>query len=64
MPLIYILFNIPLNSLGAIGEEAILTAAKSMEIVKYKKGDYIMRQNEIGDSFYILESGHLSVQVE
>lgn len=49
--------------LGSIGEEAIIAAAKSMEMVIFKRGDIIIKQNEIGDSFYILESGLLSVQV-
>lgn len=34
-----------------------------MEEVFYKKGDVIIYQDDIGDSFYVLEEGVLSVTV-
>jgi len=43
--------------------EAILSAARSMEEVFYKRGEVIIQQDEIGDSFYVLEEGLVSVTV-
>ena len=34
-----------------------------MEEVYYKKGDKIIEQDDIGDSFFVLEEGFVSVTV-
>lgn len=49
--------------LAGLSIEAIHTAARSMEEVFYKKGDIIIYQDDIGDSFYVLEEGLVSVTV-
>jgi CRP-like cAMP-binding protein len=49
--------------LAGLSNEAIITAAQSMEEVFFKKWDVIIEQDEIGDSFYILEEGLVSVSV-
>jgi CRP-like cAMP-binding protein len=43
--------------------EAISAAARSMEEIFLKKGDVIIYQDDIGDSFYVLEEGMVSVTV-
>ena len=48
------------SHLDAIG---LVSAAQCLEEVYYKKGDAIIRQDEIGDSFYILEKGVVVVTV-
>lgn len=40
-----------------------MTAAQSMEEIIYNKGDDIIEQDDIGDSFFILEEGRVSVRV-
>lgn len=40
-----------------------MTAAQSMEEISYAKGDDIIEQDDIGDSFFILEEGTVSVRV-
>jgi CRP-like cAMP-binding protein len=34
-----------------------------MEILEYKKGENIIEQNEIGDAFFVIESGRVKVVV-
>lgn len=46
---------------GRLGNEAYATAAQSMEEVFYQKGDNIIEQDDMGDSFYILEQGDVKV---
>lgn len=46
-----------MTNLAGIGEDAILSAAKSLNVVIYVRGDIIIEENELGDSFYILEEG-------
>ena len=48
---------------AGFGEEALIAVALSLEEIVYKKGDIIIAQGDIGDSFYILEDGLLSVTV-
>ena len=43
--------------------EALLTAAQSMEEVFYAKGSDIIEQDDIGDSFFVLEEGEVVVTV-
>eukprot|EP01040_Poterioochromonas_malhamensis_P002218 gene2218-2360_t len=49
------------TTFAGLSIEAIHTAARSMEEVFYKKGDIIIYQDDIGDSFYVLEEGLVSV---
>lgn len=35
--------------------------AKSLEVVYYKKGEYLINQGDEGDALYILETGHVTV---
>jgi hypothetical protein len=48
---------------GRLGHEAYATAAQSMEEVYYNKKDDIIVQDDLGDSFYILEHGDVKVTV-
>ncbi len=48
---------------AGLSPEAVVTAAQSMEEVFYKKGDVIIEQDDIGESFYVLEEGLVSVTV-
>jgi CRP-like cAMP-binding protein len=48
---------------AGLSDADLLSAAQSFEEVYYKKGDVVIEQDDIGDSFYILEDGHLSVTV-
>lgn len=43
--------------------EAVMTAARSMDEIYYKRGDVIIQQDDIGDSFFVLEEGLVSVTV-
>jgi hypothetical protein len=56
-------FHLCLLFLAGLSIEAIYTAARSMEEVFYKKGEVIIYQDDIGDSFYVLEEGLISVTV-
>eukprot|EP00975_Prorocentrum_lima_P032654 6858599-Prorocentrum_lima.AAC.1 len=49
--------------IAGLNPEAIIAAAQSMEEIYYKKGDIIIRQDDMGDSFYVLEEGYVSVTV-
>lgn len=42
-------------------QEALVSAALSMDEAYYKKGDEIIVQDEIGDTFYLVEEGLVSV---
>lgn len=46
-----------------LSQEALVTAAQSMEEIIYNNGDDIIEQDDIGDSFFILEEGRVSVRV-
>lgn len=54
--------NIPYGAAG-LSADAITTAARSMDEVFYKFGDVIIQQDDIGDSFFVLEEGFVSVTV-
>jgi hypothetical protein len=56
-------YNLYFLSLAGLSIEAIYGAARSMEEVFYKKGDFIIQQDDIGDSFFVLEDGLVSVSV-
>lgn len=55
--------DIVLCFLAGLPPSSIETAARSMEEVYYKKGDKIIEQDDIGDSFFVLEEGFVSVTV-
>lgn len=48
---------------GGLTNEALISAAQSMEEVYFTKGDVIIEQDDIGDSFFVLEDGRVSVTV-
>src|SRR2546426_3312708 len=52
-----VLENVPL--LASLGEELMKSLAEGAEIVAVKKGDLVVRENDPGDAFYIVESGRL-----
>ncbi|RYH30521.1 hypothetical protein EON65_04885 [archaeon] len=62
MFVIYCYIIVVLSTAG-LNPEAIIAAAQSMEEVFYKKGDIVIQQDDIGDSFYVLEEGIVSVTV-
>jgi hypothetical protein len=43
--------------------EGIATAAKSMDEVYFKKGDFIIEQDTSGETFFVLEAGVVIVTV-
>lgn len=48
---------------AGLSNEAIISAAQSMEEVYFKKGDMIIEQDDIGDTFFIIEEGFVSILV-
>lgn len=48
---------------GGLSSEALITAAQSMEEIYYVKGEDIIVQDDIGDSFFVLEEGKVSITV-
>jgi CRP-like cAMP-binding protein len=48
---------------AGLSPEAIITAAQSMEEIFFRKGDVIIEQDDIGESFFVLEEGRVSVTV-
>jgi CRP-like cAMP-binding protein len=48
---------------ASLSRDALLLASKSMTKEYFVKGDQIIRQNEMGESFYILQDGLLLVTV-
>lgn len=57
------LFSLQLVYSAGLSNEALITAAQSMEEIFYAKGDDIIVQDDIGDSFFVLEEGSVSVTV-
>ena len=49
--------------LAGLSNDAILSAAQSMEEVFYKKGDTIIEQDDFGDTFFVVEEGLVSIRV-
>lgn len=43
--------------LDPLSNEQISKLAGALETIVYEDGDYIIRQGEIGDSFYVIEDG-------
>jgi CRP-like cAMP-binding protein len=50
-------------SAAGLSEESILNAARTMEECYFKQGDNIIVQDDIGDSFFVLEEGTVVVTV-
>jgi CRP-like cAMP-binding protein len=48
---------------AGLAEQTLLNAARSMTEVYFKCGDNIIVQDDIGDSFFILEEGKVVVTV-
>lgn len=46
-----------------MSSETLISAANCMEEVYYKKGDKIIEQDDVGEAFYVLEEGQVSVTV-
>ncbi len=51
------------STIAGLTEEAILNAARSMEEIYFQKGEHIIVQDDIGDSFFVLEEGTVVVTV-
>ncbi len=49
------------NTFASMSTENLISAAQSMEVLYYEKGDNIITQDEIGDAFFICEEGNLIV---
>jgi cAMP-dependent protein kinase regulator len=45
------------NILSSIDSYEISQISEALKVEKVKAGDYIIKMNEIGDKFYILEDG-------
>jgi hypothetical protein len=43
--------------LDPLSNEQISKLAGALETIVYEDGDYIIRQGEVGDSFYVIEEG-------
>ena len=50
-----------INTFSQLSEDQLRTAADSLEEVDYVKGDVIIQQDDVGDSFFLLEDGIVSV---
>ena len=46
---------------ASLSPEAMITAAQAMEEVFFVKGDEIIRQDDTGDSFFVVEEGTVSI---
>ncbi len=49
------------NTFASMSSENLISAAQSMEVLYFEKGDNIIVQDEIGDAFFICEEGNLIV---
>lgn len=47
--------------IGTLSHENILTAAQSLETMEMKCGDVVIRQDDMGDCFFIIEAGEVVV---
>jgi len=50
--------------LQSFGQRELTEAAEALELVSFKKGDYVTRQGEKGDEFFIVDSGECVVEVD
>lgn len=57
--LINLLKNIPI--LNDVDEDDLADVVKNTTSKTYKKGEYIIREGEKGDTFYVIESGKAQV---
>lgn len=46
---------------GTLSHEHIITAAQSLDTMDMQLGDVVIRQDDLGDSFFIIESGEVVV---
>ena len=49
--------------LQSFGQRELTEAAEALELVSFEKGDYVMRQGEKGDEFFIIDSGECVAEV-
>lgn len=45
--------------LDPLSNEQISKLAGALETLNYKDGDYVIRQGDVGDSFFIIEEGNV-----
>ena len=50
-----------INTFSTLSNDQLRTAADSLEEVDYVKGDVIIQQDDVGDSFFLLQEGTVSV---
>lgn len=50
-----------ISTFSTLTKDQLINAAQSLEVITFAKGDFIMIQEEIGDSLFILEEGVVSV---
>ena len=59
----YIEFLKTVPSFSKLSDEIVLKIANVLDEITYKKGDYIIRQGEKGDTFYIINQGTVKVTI-
>nr|XP_046916153.1 cGMP-dependent protein kinase 1-like [Dermatophagoides farinae] len=59
----YIEFLKTVPSFSKLSDEIVLKIANVLDEITYKKGDYIIRQGEKGDTFYIINQGTVNVTI-
>eukprot|EP01050_Picozoa_sp_SAG11_P008038 SAG11_NODE_690_length_7706_cov_7.429078_2_plen_963_part_00 len=57
-----ILAKVP--AMAKISEHGRKAVAKSMRAVEFKAGEIIIKQGDIGDTFYIIDSGEVAVDID
>lgn len=60
--LIKVLRAVPI--LAALNQQQLYSMSKLLKLVEYKAGEAVFRKGDIGDAFYIVESGHFVAKVE
>ena len=50
--------------LRSFGHRELAEATEALELVSFKKGDYVMRQGKEGNEFFIVDSGLCVVEVD
>lgn len=49
------------DKLKALSDNKIMRIADCVEEASFKRDDYIIRQGEVGDSFYVIQDGQVKV---
>ena len=64
MESIYFIFTLVYpNSIVDMSDSALTSVAQRMDKKKYVKGDVLIHQDDLGDTFYALEEGEVIVTV-